>query len=305
VPVENFAPQGPMQSDLNGGGHSIPNVNAFVATNSAALPTNTTVGRTNFGTAAFAPASNFVPTSALGTGVDAALIVPLNSSGGFIAYGAPMNFDGGAIASDGSGDLTINSLSSDGGQVATNGSGTMTLNVAIFSGDGAGIGFDGGGGIFLSTLNDDSNVWAADWNQRWLYDFNQTTSVDWGNRVLYANDGATVIFQWDTTTDAQTSISALIDTSDSSHLRAGDGSFLATSTFQPAPLITTTVTLVAGAATLTNASLTTTSVLEGHSVNGTPSANSSMVYAIAAAGSMQIKAANSSDTDTLNLRILQ
>jgi hypothetical protein len=60
VPVENFAPQGPMQADLNAGGHSITNVGTLGVTNAAALPTNTTVGGTNLGTAAFTPATNYL-----------------------------------------------------------------------------------------------------------------------------------------------------------------------------------------------------------------------------------------------------
>jgi hypothetical protein len=71
----------------------------------------------------------------------------------------------------------------------------------------------------------------------------------------------------------------------------------------PVVLASGTVAFSGGTATITNASITATSKFSGWSVNGTPSANSSVFVPAAAAGSMTLKALNTSDTDTINYTI--
>ena len=58
VPVENFTPQGPMQSDLNAGGHNLTNVATLSAAN---LAISGTLTAANLGSAATNAASAFAP----------------------------------------------------------------------------------------------------------------------------------------------------------------------------------------------------------------------------------------------------
>jgi hypothetical protein len=60
VPVENFTPQGPMQADLNAGGHNLTNIATVSATN---LVISGTLTAANLGSAATNAASAFAPAS--------------------------------------------------------------------------------------------------------------------------------------------------------------------------------------------------------------------------------------------------
>lgn len=60
VPVENFAPQGAMQTDLNAGGHSVTNAATIAATN---VVVSGTLTAANLGSAATNSASAFAPAS--------------------------------------------------------------------------------------------------------------------------------------------------------------------------------------------------------------------------------------------------